>query len=505
MSLPKALRLLKAPSRDEILTGHPVRVMVRIGAPAVVSSILFSFYNLADAFWIGRLQGGGSIAAMAGIQSSWPVVWFMISLIAGFAGAAVSALVAQNIGANRTEDANRALNQLFLVGVVAGFVIALAGSITARLALPVFFKDQTVAGEMTTYLVISFAGIHTMLLPGLAASAFAASGNTVLPVCVNLIGVGLNVVLDPMLILGWNPFATVFRLLHIPSTGVFASLAHLQFPHLGIAGAAYATVAAQGVSALIFLALLAKGRRGLQLQPRLMRPNPHLLWRALRIGGPAGLGQSTVAFGFAIMIALISRLPNSVQALAGYGVADRIFGLLFIATDGLGVGLTTMIGQAIGAGLLDRARELVRKGIRALLVVVVVEAVVLYFARHPLVALFLSGKDAAVLGAVREGTSFITLFAASMPFLCAFFAAEAVYRGSGHNMPAMALGLIRLWGLRIPLSLIFAFPLQMGSTGVWLGMSASNVLSGIAAMLWLRTGSWQRAVIEPAQTTAGGP
>ncbi len=472
------MSLFAPPGRDEILTGHPIRMMVRIGAPAVVSSVLFSLYNLTDAYWIGHLQGANAINAMAGIQSSWPFVWFLISLTAGFAGAAVSALVAQNIGANRPEEANRALNQLFLVGLLAGFVIAVVGSVAAQFVLPVFFADPAVSREATTYLRIIFLGIHTMLLPGLAASAFSASGNTLLPVYVNLVGVGLNIPLDRIMVLGW--------------TGSLGPFGHIAIPQLGIAGAAYATLIAQGVSTLIFVALLACGRRGLRLERRLLRPNVGLLRKALRIGLPAGLGQATVAFGFAVMVIFISRLDNSAAALAGYGVADRIFGLLFIATDGLGVGLTTMIGQAVGAGLLDRARVLVSKGIRALLVVVLVEAVVLYIARQPLVAVFLPGKA----DAIREGTSFITLFAASMPFLCAFFAAEAVYRGAGHNFPAMMLGFIRLWVLRIPLSVLFAFPLGLGSTGIWLGMSASNVLSGIAAMLWLRTGSWQRSVIE---------
>ncbi|MEN6370188.1 MAG: MATE family efflux transporter [Thermotogota bacterium] len=486
------MSLFAPPSRDEILTGHPIRMMVRIGAPAVVSSVLFSLYNLADAFWIGRLQGTGALAAMAGVQTSWPFVWFLVSFLGGFAGAAVSALVAQNIGANRPDDANRALNQLFTVGLIGGLVIAGVGSFITSWVVGILVSDPAVAHEATTYLRIVFCGIHTMLLPMLASAAFSATGNTLLPVGVNVLGVGLNILLDPMLILGWNPFRTVFGWVGIPESGVLASLTQVQFPHLGIAGAAYATVAAQGVAMLAFLALLTRRRGVLRLRRELMPLQAAWMKKAIHIGLPAGIGQSSVAFGFMIMIALIGRLPNAAAALAGYGVADRVFGLLFIATDGLGVGLTTMIGQALGAGLLDRARHLVSKGIRALFIVVLVEAVVLYVVRRPLVGVFMPGQSEAI----REAMSFIALFAASMPFLCTFLAAEAVYRGAGHNFPAMMLGLIRLWILRIPLSWLFAFSLGLGSTGIWLGMSASNVLSGIAAILWLRTGSWQRSVIE---------
>jgi putative MATE family efflux protein len=480
------MRLFARPTREEILTGHPIGMMIRIGAPAVVSSILFTLYNLADAFWIGHLPGEQSLSVLAGIQSSWPFVWFLISLIGGFGGAAVSALVAQNIGANRTEDANHALNQLFTVGVLSGFVLGITGYLIAPTVISYLVADPSVAREATSYLRIIFLGLHTMLLPGLISFAFQATGDTLTPLVVNLIGIGLNMILDPILILGWNPL----RIL-----GLHGALAQASPPQMGIVGAAIATIIAQGAAMLIFLALFLKGRGPLRLNRSSLHPEWKWMKKALRIGLPAGFGQSSVAFGFMIMTAVIGRLDNAAAALAGYGVADRIFGLLFIATDGLGVGLTTMIGQALGADLMDRARELVRRGIVALFAIVVVEAAFLYFARIPLVKWFMPGQAEAV----HEGARFIQLFAAGMPFLSAFFAAQAIYRGAGHNMPAMILGIIRLWVLRIPLSWAFAFLLHMGSDGVWLGMSLSNVVSGLASLAWLSTRSWQRSVLEPME------
>ncbi len=103
---------LTPPGREEILGGAALRTMFRIGAPAVLSSVLFTLYNLTDAFFIGLLPGGTPQAVMAGIQISWPFVWFLVSFIGGFGGAVVTALVAQNVGANRPDEANLALNQM---------------------------------------------------------------------------------------------------------------------------------------------------------------------------------------------------------------------------------------------------------------------------------------------------------------------------------------------------------------------------------------------------------
>ncbi len=460
---------LKPPSTDEILNGHALTTMAKIGGPSVISSLLFTLYNLADAFWIGRLPSEQAGAVMAGIQISWPFVWLLISFVAGFGGAAVSALVAQYIGAGRHKEANVALNQLVTISLAASIFLGIAGYLATSPIVSVLVSDAAVAFEAATYLKVIFLGLCTMLVPGLFSFAFSATGDTVTPLLVNGTGILLNLVLDPLLVLGWGPF-----------------------PQMGILGAAYATVAAQGVASVIFLAMFVRGRRALRLDRHALVPKRAWLSKALKIGIPAAVGQSTVALGFVVLMWVIGRLANAEAALAGYGIADRIFGILFIVTDGLSVGLTTMIGQALGAKRLDRARELVRKGLGALLVILVVEAAVLWLLRTPLVTMFIPGRE----DVIHEGKRFIELFAVGMPFLGAFFAAQAVYRGSGHNVPTMILGILRVWVLRIPLSYALAFIVGLQADGVWWGMSASNVIAGLAAVGFLISHRWQRAVID---------
>ena len=465
---------LTPPQREEILNGPAVRTMVRIGAPAVLAAVLHTAYNLTDAFFVGLLPTGTPQAVMAGIQVSWPFVWFLISFVGGFGGAVIAALVSQNVGANRPEEANLALNQMFTVGLVASVVLGVVGFTFMPLILGVFVQEPEVTHQAAMYMRIIFLGLPVMMIQRLLAGALQATGDSVLPLLITLVGVVINIPLDGALVLGW-----------------------WGLPQLGITGAAIATVVAQVASAAIFLAIFFKGRGALRLERALLRVQRDWLAKSLRIGVPAAIGNSSVAFGFVVMMTGIGRLPNAVAALSGYGVADRVFGLLFIATDGLGVGLTTMIGQSLGAGLHDRTREVARKGMQALFLIVVLEAAFVYFARMPLLQIFIRGDSAGALDSLREGARFIELFAAGMPFLSAFFAAQAIYTGSGHNMPSMILGILRLWVFRIPLSFVFAFWLGMGSDGVWLGMSASNVLSGLVAIWYLvRRKQWQRARIQ---------
>ncbi len=459
----------RTPSRDEILTAPALPTMARIGGPAVVGSLIFTLYNLADAFWIGRLPPEASAAAVAGIQVSWPIVWFLISFIAGFGGAAVSALVAQYVGAGRPEEANHALNQLFVLSVVSGVILGVGGYFGSPLLLDLLIGEGAVSSAASLYIKTIFLGLPTMVLPGLFYAAFAATGDTMTPLLLSGSGTILNMALDPFLVLGW------------------AGL-----PQMGILGAAYATIASQGLVMIAFLVLLRRGHGQLRLDPREMVPQRAWMAKGLRIGVPAALGQSSMAFGFVIMTALIGRLPNAEVALAGYGIGDRVLGILFIVTEGLGTGLTTMVGQALGAGAMERARELVQKGIGALIAILSVEALFLWLVRYPAVALFIPGRE----DVIAVGAHFIGAFALSMPFLGTFFAALAIYRGSGHNVPTMILGIVRLWVLRIPLSYVFGFTLNLGADGVWWGMSLSNVLAGAIALGFLLSKGWQRSVVE---------
>ncbi len=449
--------------------------MARIGTPAALGSLIFTFYNLADAFWVGRLPLDDAGAALAGIQVSWPFVWLLISFIGGFAGAAASAFVAQYTGAGRPREANLALNQLVLISAVGSVVLGLVGFALTPWVLSLLIGPGAVADAAGVYLQVIFLGLVTMVLPGLFSQAYIATGDGVTPLLVNGACTALNMVLDPFLVLGWGPF-----------------------PRLGILGAAYATVAAQGISTVVFLLLFARSRGVLHLRWSDLRPRKDWILRALRIGLPAGLGQSATAFGFVVMTSVIGHVPDAETALAGYGIGDRLLGIFLILSEGLQAGLTAMIGQALGAGLLERAREVLRKGLFTLVAVLSVQTLLLILVRRPLVALFAPGNAAVI----DVGVRFTLAFALSLPFFGTFFAAVAVYRAAGRNVPAMILETVRLWGMRIPLAFLLAFPFGLGATGAWWGMALSNVLAGLLAVFFLRSRMWQHAIVEPAADSA---
>lgn len=456
-------------SQREILEGSIVWTMVRLGWPAMIGSILQTLYNLADAFWIGHLPPAESGAAVAAIQISWPIVWLLISFVAGFGGAAGSALISQYTGAKREDEANLACGQIFSLAGLFGVLIGIGGFFLSPHLLPLLVRSSEVTTVAAVYIRVIFLGMPFMFAPFLFYFALAAYGDTVTPMIVNGGAVLLNCILDPLLIFGLGPF-----------------------PKLGVLGAALATVICESLASIVAVMILFKGRRGLKLEPSYLRLKISWIKKIFKIGLPASVAQSGTAFGFVVLMAVIGRVQNATVALAAYGIGDRILGLSFIAIEGLAIGLTTILGQSLGADKVERAHAAARKGMTIMFLILVVEAAVLWLARSQIMALFIPGRQ----DIIAEGVNFISIFALSMPFFGVFAATGAIFRGSGHNVPTMFLELSRLWALRVPLSYIFALALGMGSTGIWIGMTISNFVGALIAIALLSTGIWKRKVIE---------
>ena len=455
-------------SSEQILRGPLVRTMVRLGWPAMVTSLLQALYNLADAFWIGHLPPATSGPSVAAIQISWPVVWLLISFVAGLNGSAASALISQYTGAERHEEANHATTQILAFLIISGVVIAVAGYLVAPHLLDLLVDADAVTREASLYIRTIFIGMPLLGVPFLFQFSMAAYGDTVTPMFVNSTGVVLNILLDPILIFGFGP---------IPSLGLF--------------GAAIGTVISQGLAALIALSLLYRGQKGLRIVPSHVRPQWAWFRKITSIGLPAAIGQSGTAFGFVVLMAIIGRVPNATVALAAYGIGDRMIGILFIAISGLAVGLTTILGQSLGADLPERAWAAVRQGTAFMFGLLAVEALVIWLAREPLMTVFIPGRT----DIIAAGVEFLGIFAPAMPFFGLFAAVGAVFRGSGHNVPTMIMEIARLWAFRVPLCAVFALVLGMGATGVWYGMMASNIAAAGLAVALFATGTWQRKVI----------
>ncbi|MHB8070676.1 MAG: MATE family efflux transporter [Candidatus Cryosericum sp.] len=466
--------MARTASRQDILKGPIIRTMFRLAWPLMISSLLHYMYNMADTFWVGHLPAAENASAVAGLQIAGPVIFFLVAFAFGFNSGGL-ALVSQYMGAHRKDEANTAAAQTLSLSIVFGLVIMVAGVVFSPALLRLLTSDADVARAGTIYTRIIFIGMPFEFVAAAYAQVMAAYGDTITPMLVNTVTVVANIILDPFMIFGWGPFA-----------------------RMTVAGAAWATIICQAVAAAISLAVLFRGRHGLTVHPRDLLPDWQWYRRILKIGLPASVGTSGTSFGFLVLTGIIGRLSNATVALSAYGIGDRFINVSFIAIDGLSLAISTMVGHALGGDLRKRANSVVWTGTTLMFALLVGEGIVLWILTPWLFRAFIPTQPAII----KEGILFMSIFLPSMPFFGIVSGVQAAFQGAGHNTPPMIMQLVRLWGLRVPLSWLFGYALHMGSRGVWIGMLISNVLAAVLAVIFLAMIDWHHKVIEhvPAVT-----
>lgn len=456
---------MRSVSKEQILKGPIIKTLFLLGWPIMISSLLETAYTLADTFWLGRLEE--SKYAVAALQISWPIIFLLISIAFGF-GAAGVALVSQYTGAKKHEEAERSAGQVIFISLTFGLVFAITGFFLSPFIVHSLGLEKEVSYFSILYIRIIFLGLPFMFGSFTFGFIMRAYGDTVTPMIVSGVAVILNIALDPILIFGM-----------------------FGFPRMGVLGAGLATILTQSLATIIALYLLFKGKVGIKLKLSYLKPEKEKIKKIFRIGIPASIGNSGTAFGFFILMYILARVPDSTVVLAAYGIGDRIINLIFISINGLSAGITTVLGQSLGADKIERAEETVKKGILAMFFILVVCSILLVLFRTEIMKIFINNSDV-----VNEGANLIKCVMIGVPFFGIFSGIVASFQGSGHNVPTMILDISRLWALRIPLAYFLGLYLGMNSTGVWIGMALSNIVGTAIALIFFETGIWKKKVID---------
>jgi len=430
----------------------------------MLSNLFQTLYNFVDRFWLAR----SSTVAIAGLQLAWPLIFLVISLGAGLTVAG-TALVAQYTGAKRREQANLAAGQVLSFTLGLSVILAVLGTVIARPILGVMGAEPELIAASSSYLRIIYAGIPLTFGTFIVTSLLNGAGDTLTPMILMSISVGMNMILDPLFIFGWGPF-----------------------PAWGISGAAVATLISRGMITIVGFALLFSGRAGLHIRRRHLRPCWSMIRHILSIGGLASIGQTGTALGFSIMNGALARIGTSV--LGAFGIGNSFISLVLMPSMGLGQATATMVGQNLGAMQPGRARRSAWTGMALSSAILSVAAVFVIVFRGHLIHFFTADPEV-----IRLGTNMLLLVGFAFPFMGIIEVVRGTYQGSGHTAYSMGFDLFRLWGLRVPLVYILAFTLGMAANGIWWAMLASNFGTALVSLLFFMSGNWEKRVVRPSE------
>ncbi|WP_227134675.1 MATE family efflux transporter [Halorubellus salinus] len=477
-------------TRDVNLTdGDLLKPLLVLSLPIVLSQLLQVGYNLADTFWVGRLGQ----EAVSALSYSWPLVFLMISVAGGFTVAG-TVLVAQNKGAGNDDRVNYVAGQtIAFVTVVALAFSALGYVLSPWLVDLVGATPGSVEYQLSVeYTRTIFIGVLFMFGFFIFQALLQGWGDTRTPLYLMAVGVALNVVLDPFLILGFQENVLLSWLgLDSLQSSLYALTG---FDGFGVQGAAIATVVSRGLGAILGFVWLFSGKVGIHLSVSDVVLDWSMVKRIVSLGAPASVEQSTRALGITVLTALVAFAGD--DAVAALGIGNRINSLVFLPALGLARGTETVVGQNLGTQQAGRARKAVLYSSAIVAGVLALVGVVAYAFAGPITSVFIAdAPDVVALGA-----DYLRIIGPTFLFIGVFQVVQGAFRGSGSTRLAMTFAILSLWVFRLPLAYVFQEVLGMGASGVWWAIAASNVLSMLAAVAWFSRGTWTSNVVSEPST-----
>lgn len=447
--------MAKKENRELLLSGNMMKAILSLAIPVVINSFLQTMYNLTDTYWLGRL----GTAELAAINLVTPVQNIVINFGSGITVAG-SVLISQYLGARKDEEARSMANQIFACAMI--FSVICAGTVAFFTPAIVTWlgADGATWQHGRTYLQLVILDMPFLYMVNMFAAIHQAQGDTVRPMFLNLFGISLNMVLDPLLMV------------------VFG---------LGAAGAALATVAAKAVPAVIAFLLLHRQDKDVYLDLKKLKFEKDKLKSILVIGLPTAIGGSTMQFGFLLMSRNVFKYGT--EAMAAYGIGNKVNGLITLPSNGIGSAVATIVGQNVGAKQYERAREGYKLSAKISVIFLFTGGMILSRAPVSTAIVSIFSDDASV---VRMAADFLSI----MAFWCftngVYNSTMGLFQGSGHTEVTMIIDAARLWVFRFATLYICEVWLHMGVRSVWYSVVISNGISALLLWLVYLTGYWKK-------------
>lgn len=437
--------------------GKLINNLLRVAFPIILANILQTTYQLIDTFWLGRMGA----EAVAAVSLSFPILFLVLALGAGLTLAG-TVLVSHYRGANNQELVNLASSQTVFVVFFVSIALSIIGYFAAAPLMKLIGAGPGILEESTIYFQVSSWGFVFLFMFFVFQALMRGIGNVMLPVYVVLITVFLNLILDPLFIFGYG-----------------------SFEGYGVAGAAYASIITQGISAAVGLFILFRGKNGIHIRLSEMKWDFSWARRLFQLGLPAGLDQSTRAAAMTIMVMLVTSFGSDV--IAAYGIGARILSLVIVPALGLSISTTTLVGQNIGAGKIKRAGQIGDLSSKMAFFGLTGIGMLLFIFAPQLTAFFVPGDEVVI----EQGSLFIRVMAPSFGLLGIQQVLNGVFNGAGLTKAAMVISIFSLWIIRFPLAYALSNNTSLGFLGIWWAFPLSNLIAATAAFIYYKLGYWK--------------
>lgn len=402
----------------EIFRDAPVpKAVISNVVPSIISMIMVLIYNLADTFFIGQTKNAYMVAAISVATPAF-LLFMAVGMLFGIGG---TSLISRSLGEGKTEKAKNASAFCFWTGLGIGiFAMIIIFIFAAPVSRAIGASDDTV-GYASQYLRVVSTAIPFLIISNSFSNIIRAEGNANIAMLGMLIGNMINIVLDPVMILGFG---------------------------WDVAGAAVATVLGNIFAAVFYIRHLLSKNATLSIHPKYYQARKGIAVGVFAIGVPASLNS--------ILMSLSNIIVNNIMihygdmAVAGLGVAMKVNMIVVMLLIGLGTGIQPLLGYCFGAGNRKRYMAVLKFSMILAFCLSAVMTVICYCGAGPLVHAFLEDPNA-----FSYGMSFARIYIYSGPVMGLLFVFINAIQSTGAALPALILSISRQGIIYLPVLFLF--------------------------------------------------
>ena len=445
--------------KDLILNGNMIKAILSLAIPVVINSFLQTMYNLTDTFWLGKI----GTDQLASINLVTPVQNIVINFGTGITVAG-SVLVAQYVGAKSFTEARKMATQIYVCAMIFAFACAgICFGVTPQI-VGWMGAEGDIYRFSITYLRIVILDMPLLFTINMFTAINQAQGDTLKPMLLNFTGIVINMILDPLFMVALN---------------------------MGVAGAALATLLSKVPPAAIAIIMLLRRDKEVYFVFKGFSFEKDKLIDILRIGLPTAIGGSTMQLGFLLMSKSVYKYGT--EAMAAYGIGNKVSGLITLPSNGIGSATATIVGQNMGAKQVDRAKKGYIYSRNICMAFLFVGGMILARPIFSTAIVSIFSEDPSVVSMAADFLSIMVTWCFTNGM---YNATSGLFQGTGHTEVTMAVDATRLWVFRFLTLYVCEHFLHMGVRSIWYSVVVSNAISAGILYVLYKTNIWKISKIK---------
>ena len=432
--------------------GKILRQIVFFVIPLFLGNIFQQLYNMTDSIIVGRLLGPHALAA---IGATTPVIRFSIAIAVGMT-LGVSVLVSQYFGAREQELVRISIKTSYVFFLILAAVVTAAGFIFTPSILKILQTPPEIQDKAVSYLRITFSGTVVMVGYNVVSAIYRGIGNSKTPLFILVVFTLLNIGLDLFFVL---------------------------LLKMGVEGTALATVVCQAGAFITSYFLFHRYYPELRIKGKSPVFDKTILMKCLKIGLPSGLKGALYWGGYMFITAVVNGY--GALTIAAFAAASRLDSLVQTPLQSFGFGLSSFVGQNVGANNPARIKSGIRVCVSCGIITAMAITIIVYFWAVPIMGLFTKDRDVIRIGAeyLRIASVFYIIYALQEVI-------QGLAIGCGNTLLLMISTITAMWVVRVPL--VFLMSSRFGIEGIWYSIPVGWFVAMIFTNSYYLSGKWKK-------------